>query len=185
MSVQSPGSPTRDSFGTPPWESRENVPFGCSSRGELQGEPFAGREATTPLVIREIKKVQRGEQASRNGSLALPKDVAVKPFSLKGLLNVILIILIPKLTRGHEGPPGGHANLGRSFPRLKENSLEGVLAVEVFATSLRPEIVEQEALEDVKGLTSVVEAARVVVVEVRGGHLLPQRRPPQGERKAR
>jgi hypothetical protein len=87
----------------------------------------------------------------------------MKPFSLKGLLNAILI---PKLTRGPDGPPGGHADLGRSFPRLKENSLEGVLAVEVFATSLGLEIVEQEAPEDVKGLTSVGEAACVVAVEV-------------------
>jgi hypothetical protein len=43
VSVQSPGSPTRDSFGTPHWESRENVPFGCSSRGELQRILYGGR----------------------------------------------------------------------------------------------------------------------------------------------
>jgi hypothetical protein len=43
VSVQSPGSPTQDSFGTPPWESRENVPFGCSSRGELQRILYGGR----------------------------------------------------------------------------------------------------------------------------------------------
>jgi hypothetical protein len=36
MDAQSPGSPNRDSFGTPPWESREKVPFGCSLRAELQ-----------------------------------------------------------------------------------------------------------------------------------------------------
>ncbi len=36
MDAQSPKSPTRDSFGTPPWESREKVPFGCGLRGELQ-----------------------------------------------------------------------------------------------------------------------------------------------------
>jgi hypothetical protein len=51
---------------------------------------------------------------------------------------------------------------------LKKNALEGVLAIEVFATSLRPEIVEQEAPEDVEGLSAVGEAARVVAVEVRG-----------------
>jgi len=117
-------------------------PFGCGRRGEVQGEPFAGREAIAPSVISKIKKVQGGEQAPRNGSLALPKDVSVKPFSLKGLLNAILIILIPKLTRGPDGPLSGRADLGRSFPRLKENSLEGVLAVEVFATSFGLEIVE-------------------------------------------
>ncbi len=36
MSSQSPGSPTRDSFGIPPWESREKVSFGCGSRGATQ-----------------------------------------------------------------------------------------------------------------------------------------------------
>jgi hypothetical protein len=51
---------------------------------------------------------------------------------------------------------------------LKENSLEGVLAVEVIATSLRPEVVNQEAPKDVKGLAAVGEAARVIAMEVRG-----------------
>ncbi len=36
MNAQSPGSPNRDSFWTPPWESREKKPFGCSLRAELQ-----------------------------------------------------------------------------------------------------------------------------------------------------
>jgi hypothetical protein len=36
MDAQSPGRPNRDNFGTPPWESREKVPFGCSLRRELQ-----------------------------------------------------------------------------------------------------------------------------------------------------
>jgi hypothetical protein len=38
----------------------------------------------------------------------------------------------------------------------------------VFATSLEPEIVEQEALEDVEGLTAVSEIARMIVVQVWG-----------------
>jgi hypothetical protein len=38
----------------------------------------------------------------------------------------------------------------------------------MFTTSLGPEIVEHEAPEDVEGLMSISEAARVVVVEVRG-----------------
>jgi hypothetical protein len=33
MSSQSLGTPTRDNFGTPPWESWEKEPFGCSFRG--------------------------------------------------------------------------------------------------------------------------------------------------------
>jgi hypothetical protein len=36
MNAQNPGSLNRDSFGTPPWESREKKPFGCSLRAELQ-----------------------------------------------------------------------------------------------------------------------------------------------------
>jgi hypothetical protein len=36
MDAQSLGSPNRDSFGTPPSESREKEPFGCSLRVELQ-----------------------------------------------------------------------------------------------------------------------------------------------------
>jgi hypothetical protein len=43
MDAQSPGSQTRDIFGTPPWESREKVPFGCSLRGELQRILYGGR----------------------------------------------------------------------------------------------------------------------------------------------
>jgi hypothetical protein len=36
MDAQSPESSNRDNFGTPPWESREKEPFGCSLRAELQ-----------------------------------------------------------------------------------------------------------------------------------------------------
>jgi len=43
MSSQSPGTPTRDNFGTPPWESWEKVPFGCSLDEELQRILYGGR----------------------------------------------------------------------------------------------------------------------------------------------
>jgi hypothetical protein len=36
MDAQSLESPNQDSFGTPPWKSREKEPFGCSLRAELQ-----------------------------------------------------------------------------------------------------------------------------------------------------
>jgi hypothetical protein len=35
MDAQSHGSPNRDNFGTPLWESREKEPFGCKCGGEL------------------------------------------------------------------------------------------------------------------------------------------------------
>jgi hypothetical protein len=43
MAVQSPGTPTRDSFRTPTWESREKEPFGCSLHGETQRILYGGR----------------------------------------------------------------------------------------------------------------------------------------------
>jgi hypothetical protein len=43
MTVQSPGTPTRDSFGTLTWKSREKEPFGCSLGGELQSILYGGR----------------------------------------------------------------------------------------------------------------------------------------------
>ncbi len=43
LSVQNPGSPTRDNFETPTWESREKEPFGCGSRGVTQRILYGGR----------------------------------------------------------------------------------------------------------------------------------------------
>jgi hypothetical protein len=51
---------------------------------------------------------------------------------------------------------------------LHKNSLEGVEAVEVLATSLGPEVVEQEVLKDVEGLTEVRKATRMVAVQIWG-----------------
>jgi len=81
--------------------------------------PLQGGRQQPLQSLEKLRKYKGGEQAPRNGSLALPKDVVVKPFSLKGLLNAILIVLIPILARRLDGLPGGHANLSRSFPRLE------------------------------------------------------------------
>jgi len=43
MPSQSPRESNLDSFGTPPWESREKVPFECSLGGELQRILYGGR----------------------------------------------------------------------------------------------------------------------------------------------
>jgi hypothetical protein len=43
MNTQSPGSPNRDSFRTPLWESREKVPFECKCGGEAQRILYGGR----------------------------------------------------------------------------------------------------------------------------------------------
>jgi hypothetical protein len=43
MDAQSLRSLNRDSFGTPPWDSQEKVPFGCGLRGKLQRILYGGR----------------------------------------------------------------------------------------------------------------------------------------------
>jgi hypothetical protein len=43
MIVQSLGSPNRDSFGTPFWESWDKKPFGCSLHGVTQSILYGGR----------------------------------------------------------------------------------------------------------------------------------------------
>jgi hypothetical protein len=43
MKVESPGSPNRDSFETPLWESREKEPFGCRCDGKSQRILYGGR----------------------------------------------------------------------------------------------------------------------------------------------
>jgi hypothetical protein len=52
MIVQSPGSPNRDSFGTPPWESRDKKPFRCGCRGEAQNILYGGRWWLPPSLGR-------------------------------------------------------------------------------------------------------------------------------------
>ncbi len=43
VAVQSPRTPTQDNFETPFRESQQNVPFGCSLRGETQRILYGGR----------------------------------------------------------------------------------------------------------------------------------------------
>jgi hypothetical protein len=71
MSVQSPKSPNRDSFGTPLWESWEKEPFGCKCGRKLQRILYGGRrwlppspgrdessESKLPVSYPNTKKVQ-------------------------------------------------------------------------------------------------------------------------------
>jgi hypothetical protein len=72
MSVQSPGSPNQDNFGTPLWESREKEPFGCKCSGELQIIPYGGRwwfplnpdrdESNESKVARDLSQHQKGAE---------------------------------------------------------------------------------------------------------------------------
>jgi hypothetical protein len=43
MIVQSPKSPNRDNFETPPWESQDKKPFGCGCYGKAHSILYGGR----------------------------------------------------------------------------------------------------------------------------------------------
>ncbi len=70
MDAQSLESLTRNSFGTPPWESWEKVPFGCSLRGVTQRILYGGRwwlppspgrgESSESEVARGLSQHQKG-----------------------------------------------------------------------------------------------------------------------------
>jgi hypothetical protein len=72
MNAQSPGSPNRDSFGTPLWESREKVPFECSFPGQMQRILYGGRwwlplspgrgESSESKVARGLSQHQKGAE---------------------------------------------------------------------------------------------------------------------------
>jgi hypothetical protein len=51
MSLQSPESPNRDSFRTPPWESQNKKPFGCGCRRKAQSILHGGRWWLPPLAV--------------------------------------------------------------------------------------------------------------------------------------
>jgi hypothetical protein len=69
MAVQSFGSPVGTisglHFGSPENLCHSDV----ASATSRKGEPFIGREATAPSIIRKIEKVQGGEEVPRSGSL--------------------------------------------------------------------------------------------------------------------
>jgi hypothetical protein len=62
MSSQSLETPTWDSFGTPPWESREKEPFGCSLHGELQSILYGegGGFPRVRAVVSQVCQSARG-----------------------------------------------------------------------------------------------------------------------------
>jgi len=99
--------------------------------------PFRGREATAPSVIRKIREVQRREEAPPNGGAITPKDVHMEPFRSKGELNPSLLSRVIDRLRGPNGLPGGH-------PGLREDFVDGVAIVEVLTASLGPKVVKDE-----------------------------------------
>jgi hypothetical protein len=72
MMAQSPGSPNRDSFGIPLWESRDKEPLGCGHGGATQRILYGGRwwlppspgrgESSESKVARGLSQHQKGAE---------------------------------------------------------------------------------------------------------------------------
>jgi hypothetical protein len=72
-------SPNRDSFRTPPWESRDKKPFGCRCRGEAQRILYGGRW-WLPL------SPDRGESSESVLFMACPNTKSDSEYDLTNLL---------------------------------------------------------------------------------------------------
>jgi hypothetical protein len=71
MSSQSLRNSTRDSFGTPPWESWEKMPFGCGSHRVTQRILYGGGWWLPPSLGRgesSESKVARGLSQHQKGA---------------------------------------------------------------------------------------------------------------------
>ncbi len=100
MVVQSPGNPSRDSFGTPLWESRDKKPFGCSLRRQTQRILYGGRWWLPPSW-------GRGESSESNCPWLVPTPKGVPKCELILLWLVldadlceIIIVPLPSLIPG-------------------------------------------------------------------------------------
>ncbi len=102
-----------------------------------------------------------------NGGIVRSENVQMKPFFPKGKFNSMLYVRVPGRAVKSNGFPGGHTDLHRRDPGLKENFLEIVTVVEMHSAPFRPEVVHDQAMEYVKRLPCVRVAAFVVHEEAR------------------
>jgi hypothetical protein len=79
MSSQSLESPNRDSFRTPPWESRDKKPFRCRSHGRTQRILYGGRWWLPPSL-------GHGEPSEFVLPVACPNTQSVSECELTNLL---------------------------------------------------------------------------------------------------
>jgi hypothetical protein len=78
MSSQSPGSPNRDNFETPPWESQDKKPFGCKRDRVMHSTIYGGRWWLPPSP-------GRGESSESVLPVACPSSQSYPGASLRPL----------------------------------------------------------------------------------------------------
>jgi hypothetical protein len=108
-----------------------------------------GKEATAPLIIRKIQKVQRGKEMPPDGGIVFPEDAQMKPFFPKSYLNSSLNVRVLVGAMRFDGFRGGHADLNGGHLGLMEYPFEGVMVLEVPSTPFGPEVVEDKTTKDV------------------------------------
>jgi hypothetical protein len=113
----------------------------------------------------KFKPSQGGEEAPPNGGAILPKNIQMTPFTLEGLINIILNREVPSGSMIANLFLGGHANFDRGHPGLLEHLSKKILTIEMHPTSLGPEKVENEVSKYVKGLFVVGEAPDVITLK--------------------
>jgi len=79
MIAQSLGSPNRDSFKTPPWESRDKKPFECGCHREAQSILYGGRWWLPPSSGRD-------ESCESRVAMACPSTKGVLESEVTNLL---------------------------------------------------------------------------------------------------
>jgi hypothetical protein len=84
-----------------------------------------------------------------DGGMILSQNVHVKPLFSEVYLNASLNNRVLGGSVRSNGLPRGHTDLNGGHPGLSKNLLEGILFSKVSPTSLRPEVVKNEATENV------------------------------------
>jgi hypothetical protein len=83
--------------------------------------PLRGGRQQPHQSLEKLKKYKGGSKVPRNGSLALPKEVAVKPFSLKGFLNVNLSVQLQNYREYYKGEGGGFPSVWAVVSQVSPN----------------------------------------------------------------
>ncbi|CAK9224033.1 unnamed protein product [Sphagnum troendelagicum] len=86
----------------------------------------------------------------------------MKPFLSEIKLKARLSARVLRVALGFDGFPSSHAHLNRGHPGLCKNAFDGVLVSEVLFASFGPDVVQDEASEDVQWLSWVGESADMV-----------------------
>ncbi len=85
----------------------------------------------------------------------------MEPFFSELKFNASLSARILGVSVRFDSFPRSHAHLDSGHPGLGEDTFDGVLVAEMLFASLSPDVVQDEAYEDVQGLSWVGEATGV------------------------